>query len=94
MRIVSVRHRGLKSLVETGEARGMRRELVKRVRNALTALGAAKSIDEVATTPGLRLHKLSGRREGTWSLAVSGNWRLTFTLADGEIHDLDLEDYH
>jgi toxin HigB-1 len=32
--------------------------------------------------------------EGTWSLSVSGNWRLTFDVEDGEIANLDLEDYH
>jgi plasmid maintenance system killer protein len=25
---------------------------------------------------------------------VSGNWRLTFRELDGQIFDLDLEDYH
>ena len=44
--------------------------------------------------PGWRVHQLSGDRAGTWSLSVSGNWRITFDLKDGEIHNLDLEDYH
>ena len=30
----------------------------------------------------------------TWSISASGNWRVTFDVADGEIGDLDLEDYH
>ena len=94
MRIVSVRHRGLKKLLETGEVTGMRRDLVRRVRNAVMALRSAASIEEVGTTPGMRVHKLSGRREGTWSVAVSGNWRITFELDGDEIHKLDLEDYH
>jgi plasmid maintenance system killer protein len=25
---------------------------------------------------------------------VSGNWRMTFDIEDGEISNLDLEDYH
>ncbi|MDO6749231.1 type II toxin-antitoxin system RelE/ParE family toxin, partial [Gilvimarinus sp. 1_MG-2023] len=28
--------------------------------------------------PGLSLHELSGSRKGTWSVTVSGNWRITF----------------
>jgi proteic killer suppression protein len=94
MRIVSLQHRGLKKLLETGEVTGIRRDLVRRVRNTLMALRSAASIEEVQTTPGMRVHKLSGRREGTWSFAVSGNWRLTFELDGDEIHKLDLEDYH
>jgi proteic killer suppression protein len=94
MRIVSVRHRGLKKLLESGEVTGIRRDLVRRVSNTLMALRSAASIEEVQTTPGKRVHKLSGRREGTWSVAVSGNWRITFELDGDEIRNLDLEDYH
>ena len=94
MRIVSIRHKGLRKLLETGEVTGIRRDLLRRVRNAVMALRSAASIEEVQTTPGMRVHKLSGRREGTWSVAVSGNWRLTFELDGDEIYNLDLEDCH
>jgi hypothetical protein len=33
-------------------------------------------------------------RAGTWSVPVSGNWRITFTLDSGEICNPNLEDYH
>ncbi len=33
--------------------------------------------------PGYRLHRLKGNRAGTWSVTVSGNWRVTFTF-EGE----------
>ena len=44
--------------------------------------------------PGWGLHQLKGDRKGTWSVTVSGNWRLTFRFADGDACDLSLEDYH
>jgi proteic killer suppression protein len=44
--------------------------------------------------PGWRIHQLRGDRAGTWSISVSGNWRLTFDVRQGEICNLDLEDYH
>jgi len=44
--------------------------------------------------PGWRIHRLSGDRAETWSISVSGNWRITFDLDDDEIHNLNLEDYH
>jgi proteic killer suppression protein len=44
--------------------------------------------------PGWRLHRLRGDRAGTWSISLSGNWRVTFRVEDGAIHDLNLEDYH
>ena len=44
--------------------------------------------------PGFDLHELKGKRKGTWSIKVSGNWRITFGFANGEAFDLNLEDYH
>ena len=44
--------------------------------------------------PGLYLHELSGRRKGTWSVRVSGNWRVTFKFDGGEFVEVDYEDYH
>ena len=42
-----------------------------------------------------KVHTLTGDRKGTWSLTVSRNWRITFRLnLEGEIEDLDFEDYH
>lgn len=28
--------------------------------------------------PGYKLHELKGKEKGTWSVWVSGNWRITF----------------
>jgi len=43
-----------------------------------------------------RVHSLTGDRKGTWSLSVTRNRRLTFRIdiAEREIYDLNLEDYH
>ncbi len=44
--------------------------------------------------PGLRLHELSGNRSGTWSVTVSGNWRVTFIFEGKDAEIVDYEDYH
>jgi len=31
---------------------------------------------------------------GRWSIAVNGNWRVTFGFRDGNAYVLDYEDYH
>jgi len=54
----------------------------------------AQDMSEVRGPPGWRLHQLAGDRAGTWSIAVSGNWRITFDVIDNAIVHLDLEDYH
>jgi len=44
--------------------------------------------------PGLRLHRLKGKRKGTWAVSVSGNWRITFAFNGADVVDVDYEDYH
>jgi proteic killer suppression protein len=94
MNIRGVRHKGLKRFIESDDSRGIRPDMVDRVRKILTALIAARNIDAFAGPPGWRVHQLIGDRAGTWSVSVSGNWRITFAVADDDVFDLDLEDYH
>lgn len=94
MRVRSIRHRGLRRLIEQNDPREIRPDQQRRVRRILAALIAASSIDEVQGPPGWRIHQLSGDRAGTWSISVSGNWRITFDLQADEVLNLDLEDYH
>lgn len=94
MLIRSVKHRGLLRFIDEDDARELRPDLVNRLRNMLAALISAGTIDQLRGPPGWKIHQLKGDRAGTWSLSVSGNWRLTFELEQGEICNLDLEDYH
>ena len=94
MQIRSIRHKGLGRLVEDDDDRGIRPDLSGRVRNVLAAIVSADDVDGVRGPPGWRVHRLSGGRAGTWSISVSGNWRITFEIESGDVAHLDLEDYH
>lgn len=96
MNIRSVRHRGLRRLLEEDNPRFLRRDLVGRIRNVMTALVLAENIDGfIADAPlGWRVHRLSGDRANEWSVSISGNWRITFEEVEGGIERLHLEDYH
>ena len=94
MIIRSIKHRGLRRFIENDDPRELRPDLVNRTRNILAALISAANMDGVQGPPGWRVHQLVGDRAGTWSLSVSGNWRITFEIEGGEITNLDLEDYH
>lgn len=94
MMIRTVPHRGLLRLLEDDDTRELRTDLVKRLRNILAMLIAASDMNAVSGPPGWRIHQLKGDRAGTWSISVSGNWRLTFDIEQGEICNLNLEDYH
>ena len=84
----------MKRLIENDDPQGIRPDLLNRVRNILAALIVADDMSGVDGPPGWRIHRLTGDRAGTWSISASGNWRITFELDQGEICNLDLEDYH
>jgi len=94
MNIRSIKHRGLRRFIENNDPREIRGDLVNRTRNILTVLMSASDIAGVQGPPGWRIHELVGDRAGTWSISVSGNWRITFALVGGEIVELNMEDYH
>ena len=91
--IKSFRHKGLRTLFETGSAVGVQPNHAKRLRMQLAALESAQAIDDM-NIPGFRLHQLKGVMAGRWSITVNGNWRVTFEFRDGNAYVLDYEDYH
>ncbi|MFH1139521.1 MAG: type II toxin-antitoxin system RelE/ParE family toxin [Pseudomonadota bacterium] len=44
--------------------------------------------------PGSGLHLLVPKQDGRWAVKVSGNWRLTFRLVEGDAFEVDYVDYH
>ena len=90
--IRSFRHRGLKRLWE-GDPSRVSAALRDRVENVLSVLDAAAGPMDL-DLPGYRLHPLKGERKGLWSVTVSGNWRVTFRIENGNVLDVDLTDYH
>lgn len=96
MRIRNVRHRGLRRFIERDDASGLPPAFVEKVRNIISFLQDMGNVDELKAMPLWRVHRLSGDRRGRWSLTVSRNWRITFAIdeTEGDIVDLDFEDYH
>lgn len=91
--IQTFKDKRLKALFEKGSSRGIPANLLDRLLRRLDVIEAATIIAEM-NLPGYRLHQLKGDRKGTWSITVSGNWRLTFSFRDGDAFDVELEDYH
>ena len=96
MIVRSIRHWGLRELVENNSPACSKQDLVERVRGIVTALAIAETTECFVreAAPGWRVHRLSGERRGEWSVSVSGNWRITFEERDGMVERLNLEDYH
>jgi plasmid maintenance system killer protein len=96
MKIRSVRHKGLRRLIEDDDAAGLQAPFADKIRKIIAFLQDMEGEEELRTIPSWKAHRLSGDRKGTWSLFVSKNWRMTFRIdpTGVEIVDLDYEDYH
>lgn len=60
----------------------------------LQMLHAATRIDTLRIPPQNRLEKLSGGREGQWSVRINDQFRLCFIWRDGSAWDVEIVDYH
>ncbi len=91
--IKSFRHKGLKDFFESGSKRGISPDLAARIGRRLDVLNAAQQSMDI-NAHGFGLHRLKGDRHNEWAISVSGNWRITFRFAKGDVFDISLEDYH
>jgi proteic killer suppression protein len=83
----------LKRYWNTGKAKGLPAQDIKKIERILTSLGAASAPADMAL-PQYRFHPLKGDRKGTYSVTVRANWRITFEWEEGAAVRVDLEDYH
>ena len=91
--IKGFRHRGLERFFTKSDRKGLDARQADRIRRILDRLDAIARPEDM-NLPGYRFHGLKGDRKGTWALAVSGNWRITFRMEGDNVVDVDLEDYH
>lgn len=95
MQIDSIRHKALRRFAETGSAKGLPAGSVERLQRMLAYIDAIDKAEELRVPPNYGAHQLTGDRKGEWSLTVTKNWRMTFSINDaGAIEEMDLEDYH
>lgn len=94
VRIRNFLHKGLKRLYWEDNAKGLPADAVEKLRAMLTFLQDLQNPETLRAFPLWKAHPLTGARRNTWSLHVTGNWRLTFQIKDDEIVDVNYEDYH
>ncbi len=80
-------------MFESGIVSGIQPQHETRLRRILALLEPTETIEDM-DLPGLKLHELKGNRKGTYAVNVSGNWRVTFKIIDGDVIDVNYEDYH
>jgi toxin HigB-1 len=63
-------------------------------RRKLRMIAAAININDLRQPPGNRLEKLSGDREGQYSIRVNDQWRICFVWDSGNAYRVEMTDYH
>jgi proteic killer suppression protein len=91
--IRSFRHKRLERFFTAGDRRRIDARQADRILRVLDRLDAAARPEDL-DLPGFDFHPLRGERKGTYSVSVSGNWRITFRHEAGDAMDVNLEDYH
>jgi len=95
MSIKGFTHKGVEEFFWTGHSSSIGPQYRKRMSLILDAIDGATGVKDLVGARGF--HALQGSRAGTYAMAVSGNWRLTFRFEDGtmgNVFDVDFEDYH
>jgi len=60
----------------------------------LRMLSNAHVINDLRSPPANRLEKLSGEREGQYSIRINDKVRICFAWQDGDAHDVEIVGYH
>lgn len=60
----------------------------------LLLINAAEKLFDLANPPGNRLEALKGNRKGQFSIRVNKQWRICFKFEQGNVHEVEIVDYH
>lgn len=90
--IRNFKHKGLNALFLSGYSAKVNPNIQSRTLRRLDVLSQCKSLYEL-NIPGFNFHGLLGKPK-RYSIHINGNFCLTFGFEEGEVTDLDLEDYH
>lgn len=91
--IKNFKHKGLEKFFLSGSKAGIQAIHARKLQLILARLNASTNPRDM-NLPGLYLHELKGDRQGTWSVRVSGNWRVTFKFDQTDAIAVNYEDYH
>lgn len=63
-------------------------------RRKLRMINNVRRLNDLRIPPQNRLEKLSGNREGQWSVRINDQWRVCFVWREGNAERIEICDYH
>lgn len=92
--IVSYKGKLVETLAAGRSSKGFPADLVASAERRLRALANAVELKDLRSPPGNRLEKLSGDRQGQYSIRINEQWRVCFRWTDRGAEDVEIVDYH
>lgn len=74
--------------------KGIPADVARRAVAKLFLLDTVTRVEDLRVPPGNRLHRLTGDRDGQWSISVNDQWRICFRWSEGDAYDVEFVDYH
>jgi proteic killer suppression protein len=69
-------------------------EIRRNALRKLLLLDASERLEDLRVPPGNRLEKLSGNRQGQYSIRINDQWRICFRWHQADAYDVEITDYH
>ena len=60
----------------------------------LIMINNAKNLNDLRIPPANRLERLSGNREGQYSVRINDQFRICFRFSNGNFYEVEITDYH
>jgi len=60
----------------------------------LRMLNNAQDLNDLRVPPANRLERLTGGRKGQHSIRINDQWRVCFEWTEGNVHNVEIVDYH
>ena len=92
--IRSFRDRDTQRLFDRERPRRLPAPIHRRALRKLVMLNAATRLGDLRAPPGNRLEKLSGDRQGQYSIRINDQWRICFAWSEGDAYDVEITDCH
>ena len=91
--ISSFKDKDTQLLYETGASQRFG-AVVRVALRKLDMIAAATTVETLRVPTGNRLEKLSGKREGQWSIRINDQWRVCFEWVGTNAANVEICDYH
>ena len=92
--IRSFKDKEAEKIFERQRSRKLPSEIQQVALRKLRMLNRSQMLQELRVPPANRLERLSGDREGQYSIRINNQWRICFEWQDGDALNVEIVDYH